>query len=672
MIWLMALTTGWATTTGAPVPVQGVLTGADGSPLNGTHNLTFRLHAAADGSSALHTDTSAVQLSSGGFAATISGVPLEVLRDHADLWVGVKVDGGLEAIAPLGWAPRAVYATLAGDAAALGGLPAADYALQSGLDAATSQAAADLAAAEGRLSGQVQDLDSRLSADLAQTSQDLNNLAQDLNSATTAWSGDLQTLQDTLGNSLTGLAADLMAAQSSWTTALSDYYTKSEVDDALSNVAVDAYTRAEVDTLLATGSTTALSLAQRVQVRSQRRQSYAYFNQYTTARSSAVPFYATGGPVEFLSTIPMNSGSHTGCRFAIDGIPAEAFSIGDTAYAWESGLERTNDGWQTWDASRVYLGVPPGYHVATTQCFNDSSAATTNLGDGSMTASYAVIPYDPVATGEVKAYTATTSAVQNIALGAGPVTLTGLNVVVQGQGGPYRVSYQIPMSGGSTSTCRTLVDGVVAGVADGDNGSEFWQEGLTYTADGWAMWSRNRVFGNLSTGPHTISVQCRTDSGTVTVSDSAMTAMINVFTYPSAANAQKVKVSYDNHIGYMNAVPNGTWTTQTGLATTFTSNGGPVQIGMSIPLSGGSTSACRPIVDGAALTAGEPDDFGTIWQNGLVYTVDGWAMWDRTRIYKNIPAGTHTLGVQCVGDSGSYSAGYLTTTSQVWAIAYDN
>ena len=79
MIWLMALTTGWATTTGAPVPVQGVLTGADGSPLNGTHNLTFRLHAAADGSSALHTDTSAVQLSSGGFAATISGVPLEVL-----------------------------------------------------------------------------------------------------------------------------------------------------------------------------------------------------------------------------------------------------------------------------------------------------------------------------------------------------------------------------------------------------------------------------------------------------------------------------------------------------------------------------------------------------------------------------------------------------------------
>lgn len=631
----------WATT--ADIPVQGILE-TGGAPLNGTFPLRLRLYADADGLTVLHTTNASVQFASGGFAANLTSVPHTVLRDNPTLYLGVQRGTDPEARTPLGWAPRAAFAALAGDAAKLGGIAADSYALDADVTAAITSASA---------------------------SQDAALVA-----AQSAWNTDLSDATATLQGQLSTLASDLSAAQTALsssidglTTSLSNYYTRAEVDTAIANVTVDAYTRAEVDALLTTGSPTATTLAQRVVNRAHRQSGRLEYVDWSVVRGSGVPFYSTGGPVEFISSIVLNGGSHTGCRFLVDGVPAEVFSIGDTGHRWESGLEYTTDGWQTWDASRVYTTIPPGYHVVTSECFNDSSASQTTVGDGDMTHAFAVVPYD--AAGEVKAYTATVTGAVSIATGSGWVAMPGLSLTVPGQGGPFRVSYQIPMTNGSHSTCRTLVDGTPAGAAEGDDTSYIWQEGLTITNDGWAMWSRNRMFTNLSAGNHTISVQCRTDGGTVTIGDTTMTQMMNVFTYPSAANAQKVKVSMDNHVGYLSAVPNGTWTTQAGLSTTFTSNGGPVQIAMSIPLSGGSSSACRPIVDGATLSVGEPDNFGSRWHNGLVYTADGWAMWERTRVYRNIPAGTHTLAVQCIGDSGSYSAGHPQMASNLHAIAYD-
>ena len=95
--------------------------------------------------------------------------------------------------------------------------------------------------------------------------------------------------------------------------------------------------------------------------------------------------------------------------------------------------------------------------------------------------------------------------------------------------------------------------------------------------------------------------------------------------------------------------------------------------GVSIPFNGGANAACRPTLNGSAI-ASSIDDFSYIWHDGIVRSNDGWAMWDRVRVYDDIAPGTYTLGVQCRADStASLSVGIgsgTSSTSQVWAIAY--
>jgi hypothetical protein len=108
-----------------------------------------------------------------------------------------------------------------------------------------------------------------------------------------------------------------------------------------------------------------------------------------------------------------------------------------------------------------------------------------------------------------------------------------------------------------------------------------------------------------------------------------------------------------------------------GLNTSFAATGGPVEIGVSVPIESGSYQVCRPIVDGAPLTSGEPDDFTYGWHDGIVYSSAVWQQWDRIRVYRNIPAGSRTLGVQCRNESGTGYAGHAQMVSTVWAVVYD-
>jgi hypothetical protein len=121
-MWFVALVS-WALAT-PPLAVQGLLTGPDGQPLDGTRAVTFRLYASADQPSAEapFQETATLGLSSGLFTAFIgqtSAIPEALLQD--DLWLGIELGGVESTRTPVGWAPRAAWAAQAGDAATLEG-----------------------------------------------------------------------------------------------------------------------------------------------------------------------------------------------------------------------------------------------------------------------------------------------------------------------------------------------------------------------------------------------------------------------------------------------------------------------------------------------------------------------------------------------------------------------
>jgi hypothetical protein len=107
---------------GAPVqlPVQGQLSGVDA----GAQALTVRLWGEATGGSATHSETVTTTVTNGAFSVILR--PDSGIFADDTLWVSVTA-GGLESDrAPVGEAPRAVYARVAHDALAVGGVAAED------------------------------------------------------------------------------------------------------------------------------------------------------------------------------------------------------------------------------------------------------------------------------------------------------------------------------------------------------------------------------------------------------------------------------------------------------------------------------------------------------------------------------------------------------------------
>jgi hypothetical protein len=86
---------------------------------------------------------------------------------------------------------------------------------------------------------------------------------------------------------------------------------------------------------------------------------------------------------------------------------------------------------------------------------------------------------------------------------------------------------------------------------------------------------------------------------------------------------------------------------------TFMSEGGPLLISIDVSLYAAvaQTFSCRPLVDGewAGHNGGHP--FVSLWTEGLQGTTWGWVNWTKSRVYKGIPAGGHTLSVECLKDS---------------------
>ncbi len=75
------------------IPVQGRLTNAGGSPLNGTYSIRFSLYAAATGGTALCSDTNSVSVEDGLFYSEIWGSCGTDDINGQQLYLGIEVEG---------------------------------------------------------------------------------------------------------------------------------------------------------------------------------------------------------------------------------------------------------------------------------------------------------------------------------------------------------------------------------------------------------------------------------------------------------------------------------------------------------------------------------------------------------------------------------------------------
>lgn len=150
------------------LPVQGVLTGPDGDPLQGTHSVRFVL---AVGGAPVLDETKVVSADLGLFSIRLGGaggLDLATLGGDGAMTLTVAVDGGATSAAlPIDWAPRAAYAARSGSAAnadALGGQGIAYFATSaavSAVESAVSALQSGLSAVQTSLSA----LDARQASD---------------------------------------------------------------------------------------------------------------------------------------------------------------------------------------------------------------------------------------------------------------------------------------------------------------------------------------------------------------------------------------------------------------------------------------------------------------------------------------------------------------------------
>ena len=114
-----------------------------------------------------------------------------------------------------------------------------------------------------------------------------------------------------------------------------------------------------------------------------------------TIPASSTAFVTTGKPLLITMNLSLNGGSHAGCRPTIDGNWAGTYSgmTGGGDPFWQEGIIRVGilgpSTWARWTLSKVYAGVPAGFHTFAVQCATDGGTLLT--GSSSIGSSWGAI-----------------------------------------------------------------------------------------------------------------------------------------------------------------------------------------------------------------------------------------------------------------------------------------
>ena len=655
----LALLTLSATASAIPLEIahQGRLVDSAGSPIDAATDLEFKLYDGASGGTAVWSESHSSTNVENGYFSVILGTNSTLDADdlNADnLYVGISVDGSelpdRVRLTASPWAIRAVHAENA--VSVSGGSVDATSVSVGGTTVIDSDGLVDFSALKN-VPDAADPLPSCSSDQLLQYSSGSWNCI------------DVSSLSVSAGQITDGtISADRLdfGTGSGQIAEGSSVYSKGETYPQ-----GQLYTKAEVDAMLAAFGAQETSLGERIAATASRNKAYTWERDWRLVPELVLPFTAGEGPIEVFMSIPMNGGSHSACRPMMDGIPLSLYSAGDTSYHWSDGLTYSTDGWAMWTPTRIYDGIAQGNHTLTVECMDDSTSADTELGNSSMTRLLSVVPYGDPSKSDVKAYTKSQRGGATVSTSFSSVS--GLNTQFVSTGGPVKISVTIPMNGGSTSSCRPLIDGVPAGQGEADDTSYIWQEGLMYTADGWGQWERTRIYEDVVAGTHNVTVECVTDSGTVTLGNDRMPQNLSVVTYPKNSENKGVRTYFASVRGNQNI--SRPYVKMSNLTIDVEVTDGPVEVGYSLPINGGSSSTCRLLVDGSATKVDHNDNVSYFWQSGIEYSVDGWAMWDAKHVFHSLSEGTHNFQIECQTDSGTTSFGHSRMVSTVWAVAHD-
>ena len=119
------------------LPYQGMLTDADGAPLDGSVDITFRLYESSDAAEPVWTEAIDDAIVEEGVFYVYLGQEVAVWDDLIDgqtRYLGIEINGDGE-MAPRQKVGAVPYAVLSGNARALGGYPADTFVTQNDLDA---------------------------------------------------------------------------------------------------------------------------------------------------------------------------------------------------------------------------------------------------------------------------------------------------------------------------------------------------------------------------------------------------------------------------------------------------------------------------------------------------------------------------------------------------------
>ncbi|MCA9690319.1 MAG: hypothetical protein KC636_11965 [Myxococcales bacterium] len=243
---------------------------------------------------------------------------------------------------------------------------------------------------------------------------------------------------------------------------------------------------------------------------------------------------------------------------------------------------------------------------------------------------------------------------------------------IQSRGEALEIEMNIPLVGGGDSACRPTVDGDWAGAAQMLPEMSPWHEGRDRTGwnnpKGFRLWGRVRAYYGIEAGQHTIGAECRTSTGSLKVGRAESTSVIITREYDGIDNKLHQKVSLQGaQIGVTDEflkVP--------GTDLTFDVGGGDIEVAVSLPIGNGGHAACIPYMDGAPIPSSVQQYTPVKWSAGLTSTYSSWNMWTHSRVYKNIPAGTHTFSIRCHNDSGTLSIGENDAASVLIVRELDN
>ncbi len=122
-------------------------------------------------------------------------------------------------------------------------------------------------------------------------------------------------------------------------------------------------------------------------------------------------------------------------------------------------------------------------------------------------------------------------------------------------------------------------------------------------------------------------------------------------------------------------INSGIWTKIDAADATIDTRGGPLEIELNIPIVGGGDSACRPTIDGEWAGAAQMLPDSNPWHEGRERTnwnnPNGFRLWKRARVYYDIEAGEHVVGVECRTSSGMLNVGRPESTSVLITREYD-